>query len=330
MPLRLALKVDVDTWRGTRDGVPALVELLRRHGAGATFLFSLGPDHTGRAIRRALRPGFAAKVRRTSVVSHYGITTLMYGTLLPGPDIGRRGADEMRRTRDAGFEVGVHTWDHIRWQDGVAAADAAWTRREMTRACERFQEIFGEAPRVHGAAGWQMNIHALRLTQQLGFHYASDSRGRGPFIPVYNAEIVACPQIPTTLPTLDELIGRDGLTPATVADHLLEITARTQPRSGHVYTLHAELEGGKLLPVFERLIAGWKAQGYELLSLRDYCDGLELQHLPHHDVVWGEIAGRSGELALQGAGFLAPDAPEANYRWSRDRGTIRQEAPIVA
>src|SRR5437667_10821620 len=101
----LALKVDVDTLRGTREGVPALVEILRRHEAGATFLFSLGPDHTGRAIKRVFRRGFIGKVSRTSEVSHYGFLKLLYGTLLPGPDIGRRSADVMRRVRDADFEV---------------------------------------------------------------------------------------------------------------------------------------------------------------------------------------------------------------------------------
>src|ERR1700686_4899548 len=123
----LALKIDVDTLRGTREGVPALVELLRRHKAGATFLFSVGPDHTGRAIKRVFRPGFVKKVQRTSVVKHYGVKTLLYGTVLPGPDIGRRAGDVMRAVRDQGFEVGIHTWDHIRWQDGIGAADAAWT-----------------------------------------------------------------------------------------------------------------------------------------------------------------------------------------------------------
>ena len=110
---KLALKIDVDTWRGTLQGVPRLVEILRRHRAGASFLFSLGPDHTGRAIKRVFRPGFMKKVQRTSVVSHYGIKTLMYGTLLPGPDIGRRGADILRATRDAGFETAIHCWDPV-------------------------------------------------------------------------------------------------------------------------------------------------------------------------------------------------------------------------
>src|SRR3954467_6521235 len=157
--MKLALKIDADTYRGTRDGIPRLLEMLQRHGAGATFLFSLGPDHTGRAIKRALRPGFMKKVGRTSVLSHYGVKTLLYGTLLPGPDIGRRCADILRKVRDEGFEVGIHTWDHVKWQDGVGGADAAWTDRQMALAVERFRTIFAAEPSVHGAAGWQMNVH---------------------------------------------------------------------------------------------------------------------------------------------------------------------------
>ena len=302
--MKLALKVDVDTLRGTREGVPRLVELLRRHGAGATFLFSLGPDHTGRAIKRVFRRGFLSKVSRTSVVEHYGIRTLLYGTLLPGPDIGRRCRDTLLGVRDAGFEVGIHTWDHIRWQDGVATADAQWTRREMEAACERFEEIFGDPARIHGAAGWQMNVHAYRLTQQLGFDFSSDGRGTSPFVPVWNAEIVACPQLPTTLPTLDELIGLDGITAATVADRVLQLSLPA-PAHGHVFTLHAELEGGKLLPAFEAMLTGWKAQGYELVSLRGLFDAITVPMLPRHAVKAGVVPGRSGTLSLQGPEFLA-------------------------
>ncbi len=301
--MKLALKIDVDTYRGTRVGVPRLVELLKKYAAGATFLFSLGPDHTGRAIKRVFRPGFMRKVSRTSVLEHYGIMTLLYGTALPGPDIGRRCADIMRKVRDAGFDVGIHTWDHVKWQDHVAVADARWTAHQMQLACDRYTQIFGERAHVHGAAGWQMNRHAYRLTQQLGFDYCSDTRGTHPFIPIYNAEIVACPQLPTTLPTLDEMIGAEGLTPGNVADHILQLSRDALP-TGHVYTLHAELEGMKLAPVFERLLAGWRAAGHELVSLKDYFYSLEPKSLPRHNVALAEIAGRSGTLAVQDEEFL--------------------------
>lgn len=299
----LALKIDVDTYRGTREGVPRLVEALKKHGAGATFLFSLGPDHTGRAVTRAFRPGFMKKVSRTSVLKHYGLKTLLYGTLLPGPDIGRQCASLLRHVRDEGFEVGIHTWDHVKWQDGVASADAEWTAQQMLLATDRFEEIFDQPARVHGAAGWQMNRYAMRLTQQLGFDYCSDSRGHCPFVPVMQAEIAACPQLPTTLPTLDELLGHGGINEANVANHILDMTM-TPPATGHVYTLHAELEGGKLSGIFDELLAGWKSQGYALVAMRDLYQTLILDSLPRNELARGEVPGRSGQLAVQGKEFL--------------------------
>ena len=295
---QLALKIDVDTWRGTRVGVPRLLDVLIQHQARATFLFSLGPDHTGRAWKRVFRRGFLSKVSRTSVLEHYGLKTLLYGVLLPGPDIGRHCAEILRSARQAGHETGIHCWDHVRWQDQVAGRDAAWTEAEMRRALERYVDIFGVAPRVHGAAGWQMNAAAYGLETVLGFAYASDTRGSEPFIPVIDGVTHVCPQLPTTLPTLDELIGVDGITVANVHEHLLDLT-RHSPEHGHVYTLHAELEGQKLLPVFERLLSGWQMQGYRLCSLGELFATLDPARLPHHRIVHGEIAGRSGQLALQ-------------------------------
>ena len=294
----IALKVDVDTLRGTREGVPALQRALQNVGAGATFLFSLGPDHTGRALRRVFRPGFLSKVARTSVLEHYGLRTLLYGTLLPGPDIARRAGAQMRAVRAAGFEAGVHCYDHIAWQDFVTRRDAEWTARQMRLAIERFERVFASAPQVHGAAGWQLNDAALVLEEQLGFAYASDTRGSGPFVPLIAGRRSRVPQLPTTLPTLDELIGLDGVTAANVHARLLERThAIAQP--SQVFTLHAELEGMKLLPVLERLLEGWRAQGHELVSLATLCATLDLAALPAAAVVAGTVPGRSGTLACQ-------------------------------
>lgn len=301
--MRLGLKIDVDTLRGTREGVPRLLDLLRKHGVCATFLFSLGPDHTGRAIRRIFRKGFVGKVRRTSVVRHYGVRTLLYGTVLPGPDIGRRAASVLRRVRGEGHETGIHCWDHVRWQDGVAEADADWTRREMERACDRYAEIFREPPTTHGAAGWQTNVHALRLTQRLGFDYCSDGRGTHPHLPVWRGELIRCPQFPTTLPTLDELIGTGAITADNVAAHLLERT-QSPLASGHVYTLHAELEGARLAHVFDQLLTGWQAQGWALGPVRALRDAVEPMALPRCETAPAAIAGRAGTLLMQGTEFL--------------------------
>lgn len=300
MTPRVALKVDVDTLRGTLEGVPALVRLLARYDVGATFLFSLGPDNTGRALRRIFRPGFLHKVWRTSVAANYGLKTLLYGTLLPAPDISARGRDAMRAVRDAGFEVGVHCHDHVLWQDQVAGWDVTRTRQQMELAIEAFQRVFGEQPRVHGAAGWQMNRHAFALEPELGIEYASDTRGTHPFRPAMQGVHSCGPQIPTTLPTFDEAIGLAGCTEQNVADVLLARSLTPAPIA-HVFTLHAELEGMRLLPAFERLLQGWLDRGVEAGSLRAVYQQLMPENLPLHRVDMREVDGRSGALACQGA-----------------------------
>ena len=296
--MQIALKVDADTLRGTREGVPALVGALQQVRAGATFLFSLGPDHTGRAIRRVFRPGFLGKVSRTSVLEHYGLRTLLYGTLLPAPDIGARAGGEMRATRDAGFEVGIHCHDHFTWQDFVAHRDAEWTANQMQLAVDRFRTVFGGEARTHGAAGWQMNDAAFALEEKFGFAYASDTRGTAPFVPFISGRRSRVPQLPTTLPTLDELIGLDGVTAENAHEALLAKT-RSSDVASHVFTLHAELEGMKLLPVLKRLLAGWLSQGHELVSLATLCGTLDIDSLPACAVVEGSVPGRSGTLACQ-------------------------------
>jgi undecaprenyl phosphate-alpha-L-ara4FN deformylase len=300
----IGLKVDVDTLRGTREGVPRLAALLKSLGIGATFYFSVGPDNTGRAMRRVFRKGFAQKVARTSVLKHYGLKTLLYGVLLPGPHIGRAGGDEMRRVRDAGFEVGLHTFDHVRWQDYVADATPEWTRIEFERGMNAFKEVFGHYPKSHAAAGWQINSTALELEAEYGLDYASDTRGRAPFWPLLDGRPSSCPQLPTTLPTFDELLGRDGVDDTNIADALFR-ASEPDGLTLQVFTLHAELEGLLLLNAFEQLLRKWQAAGAKITGMQAIHQQSLQRQLPEQTVAMGTVPGRSGLLAVQPVGPTA-------------------------
>lgn len=291
----IALKLDVDTLRGTREGLPRLLSAFSRARARATILFSLGPDHTGWALRRVFRPGFLGKVSRTSVLSHYGLRTLLYGVLLPGPDIGRVAADSMRTALVDGHEGGIHAWDHVLWQDNVRERGEDWTRSQMTRAWSRYIEVFGQPPQTHGAAGWQMNATAFRQIDDWGLAYASDGRGPRPYVAVIDGVPCHHIQYPTTLPTFDEMLGRDGTDETSLARQLL---ALTEGDCDQVFTLHAELEGGQLLGAFETLLAGWTAQGHRLVSLGELHAATRRDLLPLENLRWGDVPGRSGELVI--------------------------------
>lgn len=300
--MKLALKIDVATYRGALVGVPPLVETLRQRHAQASFFFNLGPDRSGRRLLRLL----ADSAPGASALARHGLATLFHGTLLPAPDVGRRCADILRGVRAAGFEAGVLAWDGAAWQAWAASAPPGWTERQMRRALARYEDVFGEAPKAHAAAGWQLNAHALRLTQRLGYGFASDTRGEHPFVPVWNAEVTLCPQLPTTLPTLDELLGRDGCGCDELHERVLALTAQA-PATGHVFSLDASL-GLALFPAVERLLEGWARQGYEVVSLGSLFESVDASRLPRHEIVRGTVPGRRGALMLQGAEFLASAA----------------------
>lgn len=272
--MRLGLRVEVTTSRGARIGVPRLMELFSRRDARATFFFALGPDR------------------------------LWGQSWLPGAELGRRCIAVLRGVRDAGFEVAMQAFDPLRWSGRVCDAGEAWTRSQMEHACAAFLQVFDAPAHAHGASGWRMNRHAWRLTQRLGFEYSSDTRGSCPFVPVRNAEIIACPQLPTTLPTLDEVIARDGVPAEEAVSRVLRASAEA-PDTGHVYTLRAEGEGIRCTSVLEGLLEGWRAQGYTLAALEDFMKDVNLARLPRHAVIEGTVAGRKPPVALQGDEFLA-------------------------
>ena len=298
MAVRLALKVDVDTDRGTREGVPSLLADCREAGAPACFLFSLGPDQTGRAITRVFRPGFFKKVSRTSVVGLYGVRTLLNGTLLPAPHIGRRNAGVMRAVRDAGFEVGIHCYNHYRWQDHLAGMSLEEVRAEFGAARTEFRRIFGAEARTAGAAGWQSDTQSREIYDEAGLLYASDTRGGQPFFPRIAGRVFQTPEIPSTLPTLDELLGRPEFPDEKIVPHLVSLL---RPDQVNVFTLHAEIEGMGRRPLFRALLAACRQAGVEFVRLDDLARELLANRaaIPVRDQIMGPIDGRSGLMAMQ-------------------------------
>lgn len=299
MSIRVALKVDVDTDRGTREGVPAMLEDCRAFGITACFLFSLGPDQTGRAITRVFRPGFFSKVSRTSVVQIYGVRTLLNGTLLPAPHIGRRHAEVMRRVRDAGHEVGIHCFNHYHWQDHVQGMSVEAVRAEFGRARDEFRRIFGSEAQTAGAPGWQSNANTRQVYDEAGLLYSSDTRGTHPFFPRLGERTFATLEIPSTLPTFDELMGRPEFPDdAAIAEHYLSLLREDAP---NIWTIHAELEGMGKRALFLDIVRRMQVRGVEFIRLDDLARQLlaDRSALPVCEQVQGEIDGRSGLLAVQ-------------------------------
>jgi peptidoglycan/xylan/chitin deacetylase (PgdA/CDA1 family) len=295
---RVVLKIDVDTYRGTKDGIPAMLADLAEFGVRASFYWSLGPDRSGRAIFRVFtKPGFLKKMLRTNAAKMYGFKTALYGTLLPAPRIGRRCAAEIRQAEAAGHEVGLHAWDHVTWQDRLHRMSPEAVAAALDRGMAAFTEIFGAAPRGFAAPAWFMTDDAFLALEARHFDYISVSRGTAePFYPRIRGRVLQTLEIPTTLPTLDEELGQGGITPETYVDRLVE---RYRPGATEVITVHAETEGLAYRGLFRDLLARHRKMGIETITAADYAAEWKGRAIAR-DVSMGEIPGRAGKVVLVG------------------------------
>jgi len=291
----VALKVDVDTCAGTGDGVPNLLEDMARFGVEGTFYFSMGPDNSGKAIRRIFtRPGFLRKMLRTKAPAAYGIRTMLYGTLLPAPMIAESFPDVLRETEQAGHEVGIHCWDHVKWHDYLPSFRKEEVAIELGKASALFEKILGRRSKTTAAPGWTVSPDSLEAQDAMGLNYCSDGRGTHPFYPVMDGRRFRTLQLPTTLPTADEVLGENGVTP----DNIHQFYLDSLHDGLNVLTIHAELEGNAIRQSFIRLLERFKSDGVSCITLGEAAKGVT--SAPACELFMGEIAGRAGKVAIQG------------------------------
>jgi undecaprenyl phosphate-alpha-L-ara4FN deformylase len=304
---KLAIKIDVDTLEGFCKGVPALLKILDTYGVKASFFLALGPDNSGKAIFRLFRqPGFLQKMLRTRAPAIYGIKTMCYGTLLPAPFIYAAAPELAPRINAAGHEVGLHGYDHVRWHDHLLGMSSQEVSREISRAQERFAALLGRRAEAFAAPGWQCSPASRTVLAAQGFLYASNTRGTDPYWPRFGQTVSRLLEIPTTLPTLDELLGFNGCRPQDFTELVLARLTSGRPQ---VLTIHAEMEGGPYRQEFARLLGRCRQNQVDFFRLEDWARELlnEPAALKVSPVSSRRLPGRAGQVSCQ-------EAPEAESR----------------
>lgn len=295
MTPKIALKVDVDTLKGYLEGVPNLLDLFGRLGIQASFFFTFGPDNSGKAVRRIFRKGFLRKMARTNAPGTYGIKTMLYGTLLPAPVIVPQDERVFRRAISEGHECGIHAWDHVEWQDRLDVMDEGRMRADFGKAVEMYTCLAGRPPGSCAAPGWKVSPASLAMQDEYGFTYCSDTRGTCPFMPVMNGHAFNTPQLPSTLPTMDEIYGMRGLKERDINSHIMRLLSPGL----NVHTVHAEMEGRGQVGLFEIFLKECLDAGHAFVTMGHEAGRLDLSAIPVCEIRNKAITGRAGPVAVQ-------------------------------
>ncbi len=291
----IGLRIDVDTYRGTKIGVPNLCRTLDKFEIQGTFYFSVGPDNMGRHLWRMLKPAFAWKMLRSNAAGLYGPEIVLMGTAWPGPQIGKHLWYCMQGTVLCGHELGFHAWDHHRSQAKLERFTEKELIQEFRYGVDELERLAGHRVISSAAPGWRMTEELLLKKEELRhFDFNSDCRGTHPFYPVVNGKKLTL-QIPVTLPTYDEVIGRDGVNNDNYNEYQVSLLREDRI---NVLTIHAEAEGGRCRDMFEDYLQRVHCLGYKVIPLGEVVK-MTAATAPEGRIKLSDFPGREGKLAVQ-------------------------------
>lgn len=281
----VALKIEVQSTIGMQTGLPAILQLLDSLNIQASIALSHGPDRCGKRFseRKAMRAaGFAFTER-------YGWLSLLKGRILPSGKLRLPSAECLNDWLEKGHELIAGSHDPLRWQQRCLQAGAAESIAQYEANFKPFKDRLDNPVNALSSTTGHANRAIMRLEQKQGLLYGSDCAGTHPFWPVWDGEVIRCPQLPVTLPTLENLVAETKSTEQEIATSLSQLILKT-PQQGQLFLIQADYEGTRYLPLLEMVLKQLMADGIEMGTCKSWLDRIEISKLPYHEITQGTSA----------------------------------------
>ncbi len=249
----VALKIDLLVADEIPRLVPPLRKLLDDYRLKATFFPALSRESaSGAFVRWLSKTGFLSESARAALLD----------------------------LREQGHEIGALPLQPALWRSEIQSRDADWSRRQIEAGLRAYRELFQDRPRGFSAVDYSLNADVAWLESELGLDYAVDTRGLHPYLPMTPNGPSKCPQIPVTLPRIEDMLAAGEALGDMHQSLFMESQKPLLP--GHVFSFTAAHPGH--LDVLEKLIVMWMGSQRKLVTLREMLEEVETDRLGYHHI----------------------------------------------
>jgi len=166
-----SLRIDLESDKGIKEGVPKILALLEKYNIKASFYISIGGESNLFELLR-YRKKLPGK-RKISVFSKGEILRMVF---LPR-DFVTKNQKILKRILYEGHELGIHGWKHREWTRGLEKLNV---RKIVGRAIRKYIKLFGGKPQSFCAPAFRTNEEVAKVLSSEGIKVISDFRGETP------------------------------------------------------------------------------------------------------------------------------------------------------
>lgn len=258
MKKTFALRIDIESDKGIKKGIPKILDLLKKYNVKASFYLVMGGESNLLDILK-----YRNKVLKERKIKVFSKLEMVRMVLFPR-DFVRKNIQILRRILQEGHELGIHGWKHRAWTRGIGKIDI---ESHLRLAKERYIRAFKKQPISFAAPGFITNDKIISILDKEGFRVISDLPGKKPF-KIKNTRITNVPVTitgPENTPIIENLASH-GLNDSEI---LSIITKKIGNNRLSVMYIHDLYECIQKIGLIEKIIQYVKSKDINIKTIQE-------------------------------------------------------------
>lgn len=167
------LRVDLESFKGIKEGVPKLLDLLKKYNLKASFYLTMGGESN---IFGILKYGRKLKSSGERKIRIWSLKEKLRMVLFPR-DFVKENKKILKRILKEGHELGLHGWKHREWTRGLEKINI---EKSINKSIKKYVKIFRKNPISFLSPGSNVNNKVLEILEKNKIKFISDFPGEKP------------------------------------------------------------------------------------------------------------------------------------------------------
>jgi len=167
------LRIDLESNKGIKKGLPKLLDLLKKYNIKASFYLVMGGESN---IFELLKYRKKLTSSNERILKLWSLKEKLRMALFP-KDFVKENKKILRRILEEGHELGLHGWKHRAWARGLYKINI---KEHIIKSKRKYEKIFQKEPISFSAPGFNINNKVLKALEENGILFISDFPGESP------------------------------------------------------------------------------------------------------------------------------------------------------